>query len=292
METFARTYLQNARHLYMHWGALGKVKHLELRYPGLRGQLPSPANGTYGAPLKQVDVLTLAKASQAVSSELELGKLIETLLVIALKNAGAQRDVLILLRGSEPQIEAEAITAHDAVTVHFRRAVPTPGDLPDSLLRYVIRTQESIILDDASAPNEFSADEYVQKKQARSVLCLPLVKQASLKGALYLENNLASHVFTPDRISVLRVLVSQASISLDHARLVAELTQENNDRKKAETALRTSEERWRRLFENSSAGIHIASADGHILVCKFSLAENARLYRGRTPKSHHRRANP
>jgi PAS domain S-box-containing protein len=125
-------------------------------------------------------------------------------------------------------------------------------------------------LDDASTTNEFSADEYVRKKHARSILCLPLVTQASLKGALYLENNLASHVFTPDRISVLGVLVAQASISLNHVRLIAELTQENNDRKKAETALRESEERWRQLFENSSAGIHMASADGHIVAANLA----------------------
>jgi len=258
--TVARAYLQAARDLYSCWDALGKVKQLELRYPGLR---ESPRAS--GLSLEQVDVQALARASQAVSSELDLDKLVETLLVIAIKDAGAQRGVLILLRGEEPQIEAEAVTGPESIAVSFRRASPTAAELPDSILRYVIRTQESIILDDASAPNQFSPDEYIRTKQARSVLCLPLVKQASLNGLLYLENNLASHVFTPDRISVLRVLVSQASISLDHARLVAELTQENNDRKKAEAALRSSEERWRRLFENSSAGIVLASAEGQII---------------------------
>jgi PAS domain S-box-containing protein len=270
LETIARAYLQNARYLYIRWGALGKVKYLELRYPGLREQTRAPADATPGSPLAQVDVLALSKASQAVSSELELNKLIETLLVIALESVGAQRAALILLRGDAPQIEAEAITGRDGVTVNFRQAFPTPDELPDSILRYVIRTQENIILDDASAPNQFSGDAYVQNKQARSVLCLPLVKQARLKGALYLENNLASHVFRPDRILVLKLLVSQAAISLDHARLYAELTQENSDRRKAETALRASEDRWRKLFENSSAGIGLASSDGQILAANLA----------------------
>ena len=270
LEILARAHLQSARHLYLRWGAGGKVKQLELYYPGLREPSRSPAEGAQGSPWEQVDVLALAKASQAVSSELDPDKLIETLLTIALKNAGAQRAVLILLRGGEPLIEAEAITTPDGITVDFRRTLPTVAELPDSILRYVIRTHESIILDDASAPNPFSADEYVHKQQARSVLCLPLVKQASLKGALYLENNLASHAFTPDRVSVLGVLVSQASISLDHARLVAELKQENADRKKAEAALRNSEDRLRRLFENSSAGIQLASADGHIIAANLA----------------------
>ncbi len=116
-------------------------------------------------------------------------------------------------------------------------------------------------MDDASAPNQFSEDEYVQRKQARSILCLPLVKQANLKGALYLENNLASHVFTPNRILVLRLLVSQASISLDHARLYADLTQENNDRRRAEEALRASEERLQDIVDNTSAVISVKDLD-------------------------------
>jgi predicted ATPase/signal transduction histidine kinase len=236
LQTVARVYLQDARILYSRWGAIGKVKQLELRYPGFRDSARASSLA-----LEQVDVQALARASQAVSSELDLSKLIETLLVIALQDAGAQRGVLILLRGDEPQIEAEATTGPDAIAVRFCKTPPTSEELPDSLLRYVIRTQESIILDDASAPNQFSPDKYVQKKQARSVLCLPLIKQASVKGALYLENNLASHVFTPDRVSILRVLVSQASISIDHARLVAELTQEIAERKRAEEELRKRE---------------------------------------------------
>ncbi|HZC34850.1 MAG TPA: ATP-binding protein, partial [Chthoniobacterales bacterium] len=240
-EIAARSYLQNARHLYLRWGAIGKVKNLDLHYSGLHRQPLAPADAAPGSALEQVDVLALTKAAQAVSSELDLNKLIETLLNIALESAGAQRGVLILLEGDEPQIEAEATADHDAIAVNFRPTLPMPAELPDSVLRYVIRTRESIILDDASAPNRFSADEYIQKKRARSVLCLPLVKQANLKGALYLENNLASHVFTADRISLLRFLVSQASISLDHARLVAELTQENTERKRAEEELRHKE---------------------------------------------------
>jgi predicted ATPase/signal transduction histidine kinase len=236
LQTVARAYLQNARNLYSQWGALGKVKHLEQSFPSLR-----ESRRLAGPLLEQVDVQALASASQAVSSELDLPKLVETLLVIALKDAGAQRGVLLLLRDQEPQIEAEALTGPDSVIVKFRQAPPTPIELPDSILRYVIRTQESIILDDASAPNQFSPDEYIRKSQARSVLCFPLIKQASLKGILYLENNLASHVFTPERISVLKVLVSQASISLDHARLVAELTKEITERKRAEKELRESE---------------------------------------------------
>src|SRR6202030_513563 len=90
-------------------------------------------------------------------------------------------------------------------------------------------------------------------------------------GVLYLENNLAPRVFTPKRLAMLELLVSQAAISLDHARLYADLTQENSDRRKAEEALRASEERWRKLFENSSAGIALVAPDGRHIAANLAL---------------------
>ncbi len=163
------------------------------------------------------------KASHAVSGEIVLEKLIKTLMVIAVEHAGAERGLLILPRGEELRIAAKARTGRDGIEVKLQDALVTPSDLPESLLRYVIRTQESVILDDASAQNLFSQDEYVRQRRPRSVLCLPLVKQAKLMGVLYLENNLAPRVFTPKRLAMLEMLASQAAISLDHARLYAEI---------------------------------------------------------------------
>jgi signal transduction histidine kinase/CheY-like chemotaxis protein len=117
----------------------------------------------------------------------------------------------------------------------------TPSELPESVLHTVIRTRESVILDDALAQIPFSADVYVQQRRPRSVLCLPLVKQAKLVGALYLENNLTSRAFTPGRIAVLELLASQAAISLENAALYSDLRQENTDRKRVEKELRRSE---------------------------------------------------
>ena len=105
----------------------------------------------------------------------------------------------------------------------FDRTAVTPSDLPQSALHYVIRTQESLLLDDASADNVYSKDEYVRRKRSRSVLCLPIVKQAKLVGALYLENNLTPGVFTPDRVTVLQLLASQAAISIENAGLYSDL---------------------------------------------------------------------
>ncbi|HXA76076.1 MAG TPA: sigma 54-interacting transcriptional regulator [Candidatus Acidoferrales bacterium] len=222
-EAFADAYLRNARNCYDRWGAHGKVKQLEERYPRLReGRTPTPS-GTIDPPVRQLDVETVAKASRAISSEMALPALIKSLVRIALENAGAERGLLILLRGSEPRIEAEATAGPGQVEVVVRQEAVTPSDLPQSALHYVIRTQQSVLLDDASADNVYSSDEYVLKKRSRSVLCLPIVKQAKLVGVLYLENNLTAGAFTPDRVTVLQLLASQAAISLENATLYSDL---------------------------------------------------------------------
>ena len=190
----------------------------------------------------------MVKASQALSGEIVLDRLIETLMTIALEHAGAERGLLIRLRDDMLRIEAEAKTDDNTIAVVRRQETVTPAALPETVLNTVIRTQHSVILDDASAPNPFAADAYVRDRGARSVLCLPLVKQAKLIGALYLENNLASHVFTPARISVLELLASQAAISLENAQLYTEL--------------QASEERWRNLFESVPVGVALTGSDG------------------------------
>jgi PAS domain S-box-containing protein len=227
-ETSAYAYLRNARHCYLRWGALGKVRQLDQHYPYLREErTPASSTATIGTPLEQLDLGTVIKASEALSSEIVTGRLMETLMVIAMENAGADRGLLILLRGEEPQIEAEATTRCDRVELMLREAPVTPSELPESVLHYVIRTRQSVILDDATTPALFSADPYVRKRRPRSVLCLPLLKQAKLLGVLYLENKLTPSVFTPHRLKVLELLTSQAAVSLDNARIYTELARLN-----------------------------------------------------------------
>src|SRR5271165_6775231 len=197
------------------------------------------------------------KASQAVAGEIVLEKLIEILMAIAVEHAGAERGLLILPRGEEYRIEAEARTGRDRVEVQLRQGFVTTSELPESLIRYVVRTLERVILDDASVQNLFAEDEYVRQRRPRSILCLPLMKQAKLTGVLYLENNLAPRVFTPNQLAMLELLASQAAISLDHARVYAELTRENSDRRKAEEALRESEQRLQDIVDNTSAVVFV-----------------------------------
>ena len=176
-----------------------------------------PASGvtsTIGTPVEQLDLAAVMKVSHAVSEEIVLEQLIKTLMVIAIEHAGAQRGLLILPFDEEYRIVAEAKTGADQVEVQVQQAAVGPSDLPDSLLRYVLRTQESVILDDASnqpqsrqlirhgpadvgrggnpaemSESLFTEGEYVRQRRPKSILCLPLVKQARLMGVLYLETS-------------------------------------------------------------------------------------------------------
>jgi PAS domain S-box-containing protein len=193
---------------------------------------------------------SVVKASQALSSEIELPKLIERLMTIALENAGADRGVLILPARDEYLIQAEARATGNQIEVLMRQEPITRITCPESLVRYVIRTKESVILDDASKPNPFSANDYLHDRQTKSTLCLPLIKQRELTGILLLENTLTSHAFTADRIAVLELLAAQAAISLENTRLYSDLQER--------------EAKVRRLVDSNIIGILIGNLDGHV----------------------------
>lgn len=219
----AEVYLRDARNCYRRWGADGKVKQLDQLFPRSREGRTPAASGTFDPRVEQFDVETVVRASQALSSEMVLPTLIEKLMRFAMEHAGAGRGLLILVRESEPRIEAEAITLSDGIEVVVRQRSVASSDLPQSALHYVTRTTEHVLLDDATTDSVYSQDEYVRQKSPRSVLCLPIVRQARLIGVLYLENNLAPFVFTPDRLAVLQLLASQAAISLENAALYTNL---------------------------------------------------------------------
>jgi PAS domain S-box-containing protein len=219
----AQVYLRDARDCYLRWGADAKVRQLEEWYPQIKAEKTSSDTGTILAPVKQLDLATVIRLSEAISGEIEQEKLIDTLIRTAIEHAGAERGLLILVRGGEARIEAEAATVPGKIEVVGRHADITAFDLPESVLHYAIRTQERVLLDDASSDNVYSKDEYVRLRRSRSVLCLPIVKQARLVGALYLENNLTPGAFTPNRVTVLELLASQAAISLENATLYTDL---------------------------------------------------------------------
>ena len=234
-DDIARLYLQKARYCYLRWGAEGKVRQLEEMYPHPGTEEPAPGPTTTAAmPFEHLDLTTMLRVSQAVSGEMVLEKLIHTLMRMAIEQAGAERGLLILTRGGEQRIAAEATTSGDTVRVQLRDVPVTAAVLPESVFHYVRRTRESVILNDAAATPSFAIDPYIRHGHSRSILCVPLINQTKLAGVLYLENNLTPHAFKPARIAVLKVLASQAAISLENTRLYRDLAER-------EEALRLSE---------------------------------------------------
>ena len=251
-EKIARVYLQDARYGYLRWGANGKVRHLEQLYPQFRQAAPvSGPTDAIAAPVEHLDLAIVIKVSRAVSSEMVLEKLIETLMHTAIAQAGAQRGLLILSHAAGPRIAAEATTSGDTVRVELRDAPVTQSVLPETVLHYVLRTRESAILDDAATQGSFAADPYIRQRNARTILCVPLINQAKLIGVLYLENNLAPRAFVPAQVAVLKLLASQAAIALENTRLYRDLAER--------------EARIRRLVDADIIGIFIWKFEGQIL---------------------------
>lgn len=238
-EEIGKLYLRNAYHSYLRWGAKAKVKQLEEEYPeyllGItnenKSQGLSTTLSTTGNDGEVLDLSTVLKASQAISGEIKLENLLENLMKIVIENAGAQKSYLILEDEGNWVIEAQG--AIEDETIHILQSIPiAPEDLPTSIINYVARTQESIVLNDASAEGQFINDAYIVAKQTKSLICTPLLNQGQLKGIVYLENNLTTGAFTPDRVELLNILAAQAAISIDNSRLYQTLEERVEERTK------------------------------------------------------------
>ena len=248
--SFVRGPLERARDRYRHWGAFAKVTELERRWPQLREDSHRPrqdseeltvsgvrVNTNSSRTSEAMDVATLLKTSQAIASDIRLEDVVDRLMVIALENAGAERAALML--PGEGGLTLAAECSADAPTSTFLDA-PQPlaevsDRVPASLLHWVERTRESLVLAELGADVRFAGDPYVRHSGARSVISVPIVKHNRLVGVLYLENKLSAGAFTDERLEVLGLLMGQAASALENARLYE--------------ALRTSEVRWRSLVE-------------------------------------------
>lgn len=258
-ENIAHPHLQQARALYQRWGADKKVRQLDSNFPWLL-KVGSSSNGTLDAQIGNIDALTVIKASQAISGEIVLDRLLDKLMRITMENAGAQKGFLLLYKGGEFSIAVEAVV--DGVNINF---VQSPAKyqhdyLPETLFNYISRTKEILIVDDATKDDFLSSDPYVIVYKPLSILCLPLLSQGSLIALLYLENHLLRGAFTADRISVLELLSAQAVISLENAQLY-------DERSKAEEKLRTSEEKYRQIFDHCGTALVIIEEDATISMC-------------------------
>ncbi len=223
----AGVYMSDAYACYARWGAAGKTGQMEERYAELiKGISPIEKTGAIGAEDRKdssltPDMSTIVKASQAISGEIELAKLLKKMIGIIMENAGAEKCFLILEEKDKLYIQAEGRVGFGDIPVLRSIPLENCGRISEQIVNYVERTGETLILGDASSDSRFIHDPYIIKKKPKSVLCTPITNQNKLIGILYLENNLSTYVFTGDRDSLLKILSAQAAISIDNARLIA-----------------------------------------------------------------------
>jgi predicted ATPase/signal transduction histidine kinase/tRNA A-37 threonylcarbamoyl transferase component Bud32 len=231
-EEFAKIYLKNARYGYQIWGAKRKVEDLEAKYRDLLRESDSQkkrkkyattttAIATTTGSGEALDLATVMKAARAISGEIVLGKLLEKLMQILLENVGGQSGHLILCQAGEMSVEASKEIESQNISV--LQSLPIESCLPVSVINYVARTKESLVLNNAKREGNFTQDAYIQKHQTQSILCAPLIDRGQLVSIVYLENNLSPGAFTKERLEVVKILSSQAAISIENARLYASL---------------------------------------------------------------------
>ncbi|OUL20597.1 serine/threonine protein kinase [Nostoc sp. RF31YmG] len=240
----AQAYMQEAYYCYARWGAKAKTNDLEKRYPELLApilqaqqhrfhlsdtyistvdsssflhQTIQTSNSSSGSISKSLDFSTILKALQALSSEIHLEQLLNTLMEVLMANAGAKKVALLVLKDENWVVET--ISTINEGTSQLSVSSDTSQIVPMTLINYVKRSGKTLVLDDATSQTNFIADPYMMQQQPKSVMCTPIWHQGKLIGLLYLENKLTIGAFTRDRTEVIQLLCAQAAISLENARL-------------------------------------------------------------------------
>lgn len=231
----AKAYMSDACYCYERWGATGKADHLKATYDFVleepsksrstikdrKSTIPSVTAGIDD----ELDLAWVVRASQAISGEIVLEKVLSRLMTTVIESAGAQRGLLI--QETEGGLQVTAKAAIDQGNQSVLQSIPIEecDELSPAIVNYVARTKESVVLNDAAFEGTFTTDPYVLQEKPRSILCTPLVHQGKLSAILYLENNLVAGTFTPNRLELLQVLCSQAAISLEIAQLYDHMEQ-------------------------------------------------------------------
>ncbi len=234
-ELTAKAYMQEAHYYYQLWGATAKVKHLETQYPQLfvihnntHSEVSNSISITGSRSNSSLDISTVMKASEAISGEIILDQLLSKLMKILIENVGAQLGYLILETQGKLRIEAECFSDNKKVTVRQSIPVETFPKIPESIVSYVARTKEKVVLNNATAEGNFTNDPYIKKTQPQSILCAAFMNQGQLSAIVYLENRQTAQAFTPERLEVLQLLSGQAAIAIANAKLYTEVKEREN----------------------------------------------------------------
>lgn len=225
LHTLAKVFLQEANTGYLKWGALAKSQLLVRNYPQF---LPNSGIGPLHAS-RQIDYATVVSALQAISTEIVLDRLLKKLMKIVVENAGAQRVLFLLKLGDDLVVKASSNVGGPIRLTNQNMPVQHRDDLLLSGLHYVQHTQNPVIIEDAQVNSEYRSDPYAIQYKPKSIVCLPVLRQSDLVAVLYLENNIVTGAFTPDRIEILQLIASQAAISIENARLYENVMQKERD---------------------------------------------------------------
>ncbi|MCP4132043.1 MAG: AAA family ATPase [bacterium] len=230
-EFYAGTHMRAAHECYAQWGAAAKVKQLEDKYARLLGTVSGENTASEDSTeaktfstnsTETLDLSTVMKAAQTISGEIVLEKLLDKMMTILLENAGAQKAFLILENESNKKlyIEAEGM-AHKKTRIPEPVPLENNDTLSTAIVNYVNTSKKNLVLNNASEEGMFAGDPYIKRNKPKSILCGPIMNKGNMAGIVYLENNLITNAFTPERLKLLRLLSSQVAISIENARLVA-----------------------------------------------------------------------
>ncbi|WP_341531001.1 AAA family ATPase [Nostoc sp. UHCC 0302] len=281
-ERIAQEYLIEAYYGYARWGAKAKLADLETRYPKLLAPIlqqsysPLSTNETIFAlstvssstssVSEALDLATILKVSQTLSSEIELDKLFSTLLQVVIVNAGADKCVLLLSQQDHLMVQAVTYADFYPILLKPQPLEDSQQDVPISLINTVRRSLKPAVIIDASVHPQLLRDPYIQQQQPKSVLCSPILHQGKLLGILYLENNLVTGAFTSDRVELLNLVCTQAAISLENARLYQQLLEYNQQLEQSYAEFNAAQSRFHNLVDNVPGVVYQyqTSSDGAI----------------------------
>jgi predicted ATPase/serine phosphatase RsbU (regulator of sigma subunit) len=228
LRDIGRMFLARARGTYAQWGADAKVKRLDAIL-GLDAEpdgagAPRAREGAETAAMPRTESLDLAsilQASQSLASEIELRKLLATIMKIITENAGAQRGVLLMAQEGSDALLVEAEYMFDGtITVLQGTPLDVNTSIPLSVINYVNKTGKNLVLDNAFLQGLFMNDPYIIRNRAQSIVCSPIMDKGSRVGIIYLENNITAGAFTTGRLELLKILSSQAAISINNVRYI------------------------------------------------------------------------